>query len=209
MGVRRLLLAFFLAGALLAPLGATCYGPLSGKSVVSAGKDGSMHPGTQVKHPPTQDEPGGAAEMPADTDSVHRGISAHLPAMGAGVPTRETGMAHPAVSDGSSVSTPTQGGDANPHVSDLGLKVRALTDTERHALGIAEGGLIVLSVADGSAQQAGFRAGDVVLMLDGVEVTSTAQFRQLMRQLPHDRPVPVLVHRPNINLFLPLDAPHR
>lgn len=98
----------------------------------------------------------------------------------------------------------TVSGAAQP----LGLKVRALSDDERTTYGVTDG-LIVTSVGLGTAQQAGFRQGDVVLMLDGISLTSAAQFYKLTRQLPHDRPVPVLVHRPSSNLFLPLGSTRR
>ena len=88
------------------------------------------------------------------------------------------------------------------------LKVRALNEHERTASGLADGGLVITSV-DGNAARAGFRTGDVVLMLDGVSLTSPSQFYKLMLQLPADRPVPVLVHRPTSDLFLPLGTPHR
>lgn len=89
---------------------------------------------------------------------------------------------------------------------DQGLKVRNLSDRERAAYGLSDGGVVVISVGQGAALQAGFKQGDVVLMLDGVSLTSPAQFHELMRGLPHDRPVPVLVHRPNADLFLPLST---
>jgi hypothetical protein len=88
------------------------------------------------------------------------------------------------------------------------LKVRALNGQERSTYGLTEGGLLVTAV-DTTAARAGFRTGDVVLMLDGVSLTSTAQFYKLMHQLPTDRPVPVLVHRSTSDLFLPLDSPNR
>ena len=206
MGVRRLLLAFYVAGALALPLNAVCYGPADAKGVVPLRDDAQTHPGmTTAKRHTTQDEPGGTAQLPIETDTVNRRVSDRLAAVGAPIPTQGNAAVHPAVSDMPSPAVPTQNGDT--HVSDVGLKVRALNDTERHDLGIAEGGLKVVSVVAGSAQQAGFRTGDVVLTLDGVEITSPNQFRQLMRQRPHDRPVPVLVHRSNNDLFLPLNAP--
>lgn len=91
----------------------------------------------------------------------------------------------------------------------IGLSLRALNDSERQELNLPQGGVRVTGVGSGSALRAGFRPGDVVLSLDGVAVTDPSQFRQLMRQLPRDRPVPVLVQRPGTHLFLPLDVtPH-
>lgn len=90
----------------------------------------------------------------------------------------------------------------------LGLTVRPLTAAERQALGV-DGGLMVTDVSAGMGLKAGFQPGDVVLSLDGVDVTTPDQFYKLAQRLPHDRPVPVLVHRPTNSLFLPLEAPAR
>lgn len=91
----------------------------------------------------------------------------------------------------------------------LGLKLRPLTASERQTFGVEDGGLVVTSVSDGLGQRAGFRPGDVVLMLNGVDVVSPGQFCKLIQSLPHDRPVPVLVRRPGSNVFLPLGVPSR
>ena len=103
--------------------------------------------------------------------------------------------------------------ESQPQVSDLtqthGLKVRSLNERERAYYAVAEGGLVVTAVGQGAAQQAGLRQGDVVLMLDGVSLTDAAQFYRLMHQLPHDRPVPVLVRRTTTDLFLPLGSVRR
>ena len=96
------------------------------------------------------------------------------------------------------------GGDTH----NLGLTVRPLTAAERQALGV-DGGLMVTDVSAGMGLKAGFQPGDVVLSLDGVDVTTPDQFYKLAQRLPHDRPVPVLVHRPSNSLFLPLEAPAR
>jgi serine protease Do len=96
---------------------------------------------------------------------------------------------------------------ASAHKSDaapLGLELRSLSSAERRVFGIPEGGLLVSRVGEGAARRAGLRQGDVLLMLNGVQVTGLTQFHELERQLPHDRPVPVLVRRTQGTLFLPL-----
>ena len=117
--------------------------------------------------------------------------------------------AHSAVMDSDKAAI----GQAEPQAADAdqtpSLKVRPLTDHERTVYGVAQGGLVVTDVGQGAAQQAGFRQGDVVLMLDGVSLSDTTQFYHLIHQLPHDRPVPVLVRRPNSDLFLPLGSLRR
>lgn len=104
---------------------------------------------------------------------------------------------------------PTSLAGASGKEADRGLRVRSLSDRERAAYGLSDGGLVVVSVGQGAALQAGFKQGDVVLMLDGVSLTSPTQFHELMLSLPHDRPVPVLVRRPNADLFLPLGTETR
>ncbi len=96
------------------------------------------------------------------------------------------------------------GGDSQA----LGLIVRPLTSAERQSLGV-DSGLLVTGVSAGMGLKAGFQPGDVVLSLDGVDIITPDQFYKLAQKLPHDRPVPVLVHRPSTTLFLPLEAPAR
>lgn len=88
----------------------------------------------------------------------------------------------------------------------LGLAIRPLTESERLQFKLRQGGVVVEQVAEGAARHAGFKPGDVVLMVNGVAVNSLQQFRRLEKQLPTTRPAPVLVQRPGETLFLPLQA---
>lgn len=130
-----------------------------------------------------------ASHMPAD--GVHRSLGARA----AVLDTDKLGMD----------SAPTLAADDQT----VNLKVRPLNGRERSEFAVPEGGLVVTAVGQGAAQQAGFRQGDVVLMLDGISLTSSNQFYQLIRQRPHNRPVPVLVRRPTSDLFLPLGSTRR
>lgn len=130
-----------------------------------------------------------ANHMPAD------GVHSSLGARTAVLETDKSGLG---------ISTPVANEDQA-----VKLKVRPLNDRERSLFAVPQGGLIVTAVGEGAAQQAGFRQGDVVLMLDGISLTSSSQFYQLIRQRPHDRPVPVLVRRPASDLFLPLGSTRR
>ena len=121
-------------------------------------------------------------------------------------PTRSRYTAHSAVLDTLGASRDNSSTDDDR--THLGLTVRPLTPAERQANGV-RGGLVVTDVSGGLGLRAGFKPGDVVLSLDGVDVTSADQFYKLVQKMPHDRPVPVLVHRPGTNLFLPLGAPAR
>jgi len=89
-------------------------------------------------------------------------------------------------------------------VDGLGLRLRSLNPAERRLFGVPDGGLLVAGVGEGAARRAGFLQGDVLLMVDGVQITGMTQFHELERRLPHDRPVPALVRRPQGTLFLPL-----
>ena len=234
MGAKRLFLTLGTVTALAVPLDAMCYGPAivdhAQSHAVLSTSESLQRPGlSSIKPSSLQggDEPGiapvtDAAVSPPqvmpDTEPPATNAKMKTPAMNTGrgvaqplgtlAGSHDRSGAHAAAMDAPQTG-PGQGMDASANPTDVGLKVRALSDAERHDLGITEGGLRVTSVAEGNAQNAGFRAGDVVLMLDGVAVTSPNQFRKLMSRLPHDRPVPVLVRRPNSNLFLPLDAPGR
>lgn len=148
----------------------------------AAGNHGASH---RSESSPASDDAN--SDVPAQ---VHAHYSAHSAVLDT------LGVSHDVSSAG--------GGDA----SSLGLTVRPLTQAERQANGV-DGGLMVIDVSGGLGLKAGFQPGDVVLSLDGVDLTSADQFYKLVQKLPHDRPVPVLVHRPNSNLFLPLGIPAR
>ena len=176
------------------------------------------HPGVKTGHASTApqygDEPG---DMPMTPAPYRSGSRSHATENGQGSTTdsddrsrRHTQYtAHSAVLDTLGAvhdSSGTGGSDAQG----LGLALRPLTLAERQAFAVDNGGVVVTGVTPGVGMRAGFHLGDVVLMLDGVDVISADQFYKLTQQLPHDRPVPVLVRRPGSNLFLPLGAPaHR
>lgn len=175
--------------------------------------DAPAHPGLKGTDAAMQhgfgDEPGDAGT----SSHTHRDRSGdttpsdNAPQSGGEVQFRNHVRAQSAVLDTlgqSHDSAMAMGGDTH----NLGLTVRPLTAAERQALGV-DGGLMVTDVSAGMGLKAGFQPGDVVLSLDGVDVTTPDQFYKLAQRLPHDRPVPVLVHRPSNSLFLPLEAPAR
>ncbi len=84
----------------------------------------------------------------------------------------------------------------------LGVTVQDLNREQRDQLEVKEGGVFVTQVTDGSAYRAGVRQGDVVLMLNGVQVKGAAHFRELAGGLPADRSIPLLVQRRGSPLFL-------
>jgi serine protease Do len=77
--------------------------------------------------------------------------------------------------------------------STLGLVVADLTDAQRHDLKV-NGGVRIES-AEGAAQRAGLREGDVILSMENTEVQDSHQFDSLVAKLDKTHPVSVLVRR--------------
>ena len=77
----------------------------------------------------------------------------------------------------------------------LGIKVQELTDTQRQRSGIDKGGLIVVSVQQGAAQDAGIRRGDILLQLDGANIETKEQFSVLTSKLEDDKTYACLIQR--------------
>lgn len=104
------------------------------------------------------------------------------------------------------INRPGEAGERYGLFNSLGLAVRSLSGGERRRFHVMTGGVMVERVIQGAARRAGFRRGDVVLMVNGVRVTGRHQFRLLASQLSSTRTVPVLVKRSRQTLFLPLKA---
>ncbi len=96
--------------------------------------------------------------------------------------------------------------DGGDRTSDnrLGLTVEPLPVEAREK---GERGVVVREVRSGPAEKAGVRRGDVILRINGVEVTGLDQFREVARKLPAGKSVPVLVQRQGSPMFLALRVP--
>ena len=86
----------------------------------------------------------------------------------------------------------------------LGLSVTDLSDEQREQLESKDHGVLVTDVAAGPARDAGIRKGDVVLMLNGVKVETSADFKRLAAELPAGKAVSILVQRQGNPIFLAL-----
>jgi serine protease Do len=86
----------------------------------------------------------------------------------------------------------------------LNIQVVALTPEQREESGVESGGVLVVRVADGPAARAGLSRGDIILSLGNRAVDSPEQFAALLKKLPRDQPLPMLVQRDEARLFLPL-----
>lgn len=88
----------------------------------------------------------------------------------------------------------------------LGLTLEPLTDALKQRLQ-AEEGVVVRSVAEGPAEVAGVRPGDVITRLNNVPVQSLGDFQEAAQNLPAGRSVPMLVVRRGVPVFLALKLP--
>lgn len=84
----------------------------------------------------------------------------------------------------------------------LGMRVTALDDVAREALGIGRGGVLVEKVTADPASKAGVQAGDVVTMLNGVQVESPEQMKKVASDLSTGKTVAVLVLRDGSARFM-------
>ncbi len=94
-----------------------------------------------------------------------------------------------------------------PQTDRLGLQVDELNESQRNKLDIDSGGILVQQVAEGAAERAGIRRGDVILKLNNKQVESIKQYKELIDSLPEGRSVPVLVMRRSGPMFLALKVP--
>jgi serine protease Do len=88
------------------------------------------------------------------------------------------------------------------HPGHLGLTVRPLTPDERSGVGESHG-LLVENVA-GAAARAGIQPGDVILSVNGADVRTARQLRELAAK--GGKHVALLVDRDGQKLFVPVDA---
>src|SRR5690606_21459399 len=92
--------------------------------------------------------------------------------------------------------------DKAPAGNPLGLGVTELDAEQRARLNI-EGGALVQSVT-GPAEAVGIRPGDIVLGLDNQEITSAAQFDELVAGIDRKRNHVLLIRRGDSAQFIPI-----
>nr|VFK37821.1 MAG: serine protease Do [Candidatus Kentron sp. SD]VFK42488.1 MAG: serine protease Do [Candidatus Kentron sp. SD]VFK78151.1 MAG: serine protease Do [Candidatus Kentron sp. SD] len=86
----------------------------------------------------------------------------------------------------------------------LGLSVRDLTPQQREEYELEGKGVFVAKIGDGPARDAGIQAGDIILMVKNTKVEDTRQFKQLVKKLPQDKAIRILIQRDGSPLFLVL-----
>ncbi len=85
----------------------------------------------------------------------------------------------------------------------LKIDVSDMTREQRKRAQV-ENGVVVESVDDGPAYQAGIREGDILLKMDGQDIRNVRQFMKIVKGLPKGKWIRVLIQRGNSPRYLPL-----
>ena len=88
----------------------------------------------------------------------------------------------------------------------LGLATEKLSTEDREAARV-EGGVGIVRVEPGAAQQAGLQPGDILLSLSGQKIESPERLKEVVEKLTPGASVPLLIQRNGGPLFLALDVP--
>ncbi len=87
----------------------------------------------------------------------------------------------------------------------LNISVADLSREQRDGLENShDGGVMVQEVERGAASSAGIRRGDIILMINNVEIKNARHFKEIVKDLPDDKSFPVLVQRRGSPIFLAL-----
>lgn len=86
----------------------------------------------------------------------------------------------------------------------LNIKVENLTSEQRERLGLEQQGVLVTSVSQGAASQAGLRRGDVIMLINNEKIDNVKTFNDVVANLPRGKSIPVLIQRRGNPIFLAL-----
>ena len=86
----------------------------------------------------------------------------------------------------------------------LNIVVKDLTEEQKKEIDIYDHGILVEQISPGPAQESGIRRGDVLLILDNIKIKDIAHFNKLVKELPKDRSISVLIQRRGGPVFLAL-----
>ena len=84
----------------------------------------------------------------------------------------------------------------------IGATVSDLSEEQRSTLNIPTGGVYVQKTGKGPSRESGIKTGDVILKLNGVDIKNAKQFRSIVKKLPTDKSLPILIQRRASPIFL-------
>lgn len=97
----------------------------------------------------------------------------------------------------------SQGKRSGPSINNkLALEVTPLDEELANSLGIENEGVVVSSVGEGAAAQAGVKQGDVITMIDSATIKSTEDFTKAVESLESGSSIAILVQRQQGPIFL-------
>jgi len=91
----------------------------------------------------------------------------------------------------------------------LKIIVADLSNEQRRTLGMEEQGVLVTTLDEGPAANAGLYPDDIILQLNHNPVKNANQFVELARELPKGKAIPLLVRRENETLYLAVRLPDK
>ena len=89
----------------------------------------------------------------------------------------------------------------------LNVAVAEVPAELRERFDLKKGGALVTEVRSGPAERAGVQEGDVIVRLGDQEVTSPADLAKIVKTLPREKPLALLVQRDQGRLYLALTLP--
>ncbi len=92
----------------------------------------------------------------------------------------------------------------DPLKNPLNIVVKNLTEDQKKQIDIYDHGVLVEQISPGPAQESGIRKGDALLLLDNIKIKDVEHFNKLVKELPKDRSISVLIQRRDGPVFLAL-----
>ena len=79
-----------------------------------------------------------------------------------------------------------------------------LTEEQKKQIDIYDHGVLVEQITPGPAQESGIRRGDVLLLMDNIKIEDVRHFNKIVKKLPKERSISVLIQRRDGPVFLAL-----
>jgi serine protease Do len=102
---------------------------------------------------------------------------------------------------GSKPSAPEMKPQVSPAQQQIGIVVTELTAAQKKESKV-KGGVRVEAVAEGAAQRAGVREGDVITAIGNTEINSVKDFEAALAKLDKSKPIPLLLRRGELASYL-------